>query len=158
MKRVTALLLLICATGCGESLPAQRARLLDADGNVQLELEIAIAETEYERQEGLRLHGPLAEDEALLLVFPKEAQVCITNTGVPFPIHVLYISATHQVTAIRTPRSPQRPRPLLPPRPAGAGTERGHSRPLQLRKIGALLTKDRTTTFGLREARVTGYA
>ena len=99
MTRAIALLLLVCATGCGESPPAQRARLLDADGNVQLELEIAIAETEYERQEGLRLHGPLAENQALLLVFPKEAQVCISNTGVPFPIHVLYISSSHQVTA-----------------------------------------------------------
>ena len=115
MKRVIALLLLICATGCGESLPAQRARLLDADGNVQLELEIAIAETEYERQEGLRLHGPLAEDEALLLVFPKEAQVCITNTGVPFPIHVLYISATHQVTAIQPGVPPNAPGPYCHP-------------------------------------------
>jgi len=99
MKKAIALLLLIGVAGCGESQPAQRARLLDADGNVQLELEIAIAETEYERQEGLRLHGPLAENEALLLVFPKEAQVCITNTGVPFPIQVLYISTTHQITA-----------------------------------------------------------
>ena len=99
MKKAIALLLLIGVAGCGESQPAQRARLLDADGNVQLELVLAIAETEYERQEGLRLHGPLAENEALLLVFPKEAQVCITNTGVPFPIQVLYISTTHQITA-----------------------------------------------------------
>jgi uncharacterized membrane protein (UPF0127 family) len=69
---------------------------------------LLLAETEYERQEGLRLHGPLAENEALLLVFPTETQVCITNTGVPFPIHVLYISATHQVTATE---------PNIPPTP-----------------------------------------
>jgi uncharacterized membrane protein (UPF0127 family) len=111
MKKAIALLLLIGVAGCGESQPAQRARLLDADGNVQLELEIAIAETEYERQEGLRLHGPLAKNEALLLIFPKEAQVCITNTGVPFPIHVLYITATHQITATQPdiPPTPQAP-------------------------------------------------
>ena len=115
MKRVIALLLLICATGCGESQPAQRARLLDADGNVQLELEIAIAETEYERQEGLRLHGPLAENEALLLVFPKEAKVCITNTGVPFPIQVLYISTTHQITATEPHIPPNAPGPYCHP-------------------------------------------
>ena len=111
MKKAIALLLLIGVAGCGESQPAQRARLLDADGNVQLELEIAIAETEYERQEGLRLHGPLAENEALLLVFPKEAQVCITNTGVPFPIQVLYISTTHQITATEPHIPPHAPGP-----------------------------------------------
>ena len=99
MKNAVALLLLIGVTSCGEGQPAQHARLLDADGNVQRELELVIAETEYERQEGLRLHGPLAEDEALLLVFPRESQVCISNTGVPFPIQVLYISQAHQITA-----------------------------------------------------------
>jgi uncharacterized membrane protein (UPF0127 family) len=99
VKNAVALLLLIGVTSCGEGRPAQHARLLDADGNVQLELELVIAETEYERQEGLRLHGPLAEDEALLLVFPRESQVCISNTGVPFPIQVLYISQAHQITA-----------------------------------------------------------
>jgi uncharacterized membrane protein (UPF0127 family) len=99
VKNAVALLLLIGVTSCGEGQPAQHARLLDADGNVQLELELVIAETEYERQQGLRLHGPLAEDEALLLVFPRESQVCISNTGVPFPIQVLYISQAHQITA-----------------------------------------------------------
>jgi len=115
MKKAIALLLLIGVAGCGESQPAQRARLLDADGNVQLELEIAIAETEYERQEGLRLHGPLAENEALLLVFPKEAQVCITNNGVPFPIQVLYISTTHQITAAEPHIPPNAPGPYCHP-------------------------------------------
>ena len=116
MKKAIALLLLIGVAGCGESQPAQRARLLDADGNIQLELEIAIAETEYERQEGLRLHGPLAENEALLIIFPRESEVCITNTGVPLPIHVLYISATHQVTATEPNIPPNAPQgDTLPP-------------------------------------------
>jgi len=115
MKKAIALLLLIGVAGCGESQPAQRARLLDADGNVQLELEIAIAETEYERQEGLRLHGPLAENEALLLIFPRESEVCITNTGVPFPIHVLYITATHQITATQPDIPPNAPGPYCHP-------------------------------------------
>jgi uncharacterized membrane protein (UPF0127 family) len=115
MKRTIALVLLIGLTSCGESQAAQRARLLDANGKVQLELEIAIAETEYERQEGLRLHGPLAEKEALLLIFPREAQVCISNTGVPFPIHVLYISATHQITATEPNIPPNAPGPYCHP-------------------------------------------
>ena len=115
MKKAIALLLLIGVVGCGES-PARPTRSPPRrDGNVQLELELAIAETEYERQEGLRLHGPLAENEALLLIFPKEAQVCITNTGVPFPIHVLYISATHQITATEPNIPPNAPGPYCHP-------------------------------------------
>lgn len=115
MKKALPLLLWLGITSCGEGQPAHRARLLDADGNVQLELEVTIAETEYERQEGLRLHGPLAENEALLLVFPKESQVCITNTGVPFPIHVLYISRTHQITATEPNIPPHAPGPYCHP-------------------------------------------
>lgn len=99
MKNAIRFLLLLGSIGCGETEATPRARLLDQHGNVQLELTIVMAETDYERQEGLRLHGPLAENEALLLVFPKETQVCITNAGVPFPIDVVYLSATRQVIA-----------------------------------------------------------
>ena len=137
MKKVAALLLLAATASCGESQSTQRAHLLDSDGNVLLELEIALAETEYERQEGLRLHGPLAENEALLLVFPKEAQVCITNTGVSFPIDVLYLSASRQVIATEPNIPPNAPGPYCHP----AQLERGHSPPLQLREIRALLTQ-----------------
>ncbi len=96
MKNVICLLLRGGSIGCGETEPTPRGRLLDDHGDLQLELSIAVAETDYERQEGLRLHGPLAKNEALLLVFPKETQVCITNAGVPFPID---LSATRQVIA-----------------------------------------------------------
>ena len=96
MRKAIALLLLVGLASCGESPSTQRGRLVDAEGNIVLELQIALAETEYERQEGLRLHGPLAKNEALLLVFPAETQVCITNAGVPFPIHALYFSASQQ--------------------------------------------------------------
>jgi uncharacterized membrane protein (UPF0127 family) len=115
LKKAIALLLLMGVVSCGESQPAQRARLLDANGNVQMELDIVIAETEYERQEGLRLHGPLAENGALLLIFPRESQVCITNAGVPFPIHVLYISATHEVVASEPNIPPNAPGPYCHP-------------------------------------------
>ncbi|MBW2222855.1 MAG: DUF192 domain-containing protein [Deltaproteobacteria bacterium] len=111
MSKAITVLLLAGMLGCGDSQPTQRARLLDEDGNVQLELELALAETEYERQEGLRLHGPLAENEALLLVFPKETRVCITNTGVPFPIDVVYLSATRHVIATELNIPPNAPGP-----------------------------------------------
>jgi len=111
MNKAITLLLLAGTAACGESQPAQRARLLDANGNVQLELEIALADTEYERQEGLRLHGPLDKNEALLLIFPRETQVCITNSGVPFPIDVVYLSATRQVIATEPNIPPNAPGP-----------------------------------------------
>jgi len=47
MKKVVALLLLAATASCGESQPTQRARL----------------------------HDPLAENEALLLVFPTETNI-----------------------------------------------------------------------------------
>lgn len=99
MKQMIALLLLVATGGCGDDQTAQRGALVDASGQVQLELAITVADTEYERQEGLRLYGPLAKNAALLLVFPIETQVCITNAGVPFPIDVLFLSASRQVLA-----------------------------------------------------------
>jgi uncharacterized membrane protein (UPF0127 family) len=100
MKWAGIILLACSVASCSDSEPIQRARLIDSDGGVQLELTITIADTEQTRQEGLRLHGPLGEDEGLLLVFPTETTVCITNTGVPFPIDVVYLSTDRMVTAI----------------------------------------------------------
>jgi uncharacterized membrane protein (UPF0127 family) len=97
-----ALLLLVAIGSCGNDQTTHHGLLVDANGEVQLELEITIARTEYERQEGLRLHGPLAENAALLLVFPTEAEVCISNAGVPFPIDVLFLSASGHVIAAQT--------------------------------------------------------
>jgi uncharacterized membrane protein (UPF0127 family) len=111
MSKAITVLLLVGMLGCADSQPTPRARLLDANGNVQLELEIALADTEYERQEGLRLHGPLDKNEALLLIFPRETQVCITNSGVPFPIDVVYLSATRQVIATEPNIPPNAPGP-----------------------------------------------
>jgi uncharacterized membrane protein (UPF0127 family) len=100
VNKAVPLLVLAGIAGCGQDpLPSQRGRLLDAEGNAALELDIAVAETEYQRQEGLRLYGPLADGEALLLIFPAETTVCINNAGVPFPIDVLYLSADRRVIA-----------------------------------------------------------
>jgi uncharacterized membrane protein (UPF0127 family) len=97
-----ALLLLAAIASCGNDQTTHHGLLVDANGEAQLELEITIARTEYERQEGLRLHGPLAENAALLLVFPTEAEVCISNAGVPFPIDVLFLSASGHVIGAQT--------------------------------------------------------
>ena len=62
MKQALSLVVLSGSVGCGDTEPTPRSRLVDEDGRAQLELAIAIAESDYERQEGLRLHGPLAKN------------------------------------------------------------------------------------------------
>lgn len=113
MNRWSSVALLACLIGgCSGSEPALRGRLVGADGLMGLELTVSIADTEYTRQEGLRLHGPLAHDEGLLLVFPTESTVCITNAGVPFPIDVIYLSEAGLVTATERQIEPDAPGPF----------------------------------------------
>jgi len=105
MKRALAGLALIGLVACGDEAVEQgatRAQILDASGDVLLEVAIQVAETEDALREGLRRYPPLAQDEGLLLLFPVETTICITNTGVPYPIDVLYASATRQVIAVET--------------------------------------------------------
>ncbi len=112
MKRAVAIAVTVFALGCSDAEPSRTGRLLDAEGGVVLELEIAVADTEEARREGLRLHGPLGADEGLLLVFPVEGLVCITNAGVPFPIDVLYVNASGVVTAAEPGLAPDEPGPF----------------------------------------------
>jgi hypothetical protein len=109
------LLVLALILGCGDGESLQRAELLDAEGQVLLALRLAIADTEYERQEGLRLHGPLHENEALLLVFPTESRVCIANDGVPFSVDLVYLDAGYDVIAIERKMAPNDPGPYCHP-------------------------------------------
>lgn len=103
------------SSGCSDGEPQQRGALLDREGRVQLEVTIAIADTEHARQEGLRLHGPLARGEALLLLFPTEGTVCITNAGVLFAIDVVYLSSNGLVTATERGIPPDAPGPYCHP-------------------------------------------
>ncbi len=103
--RPLASLALLCLVACGAEAAEQgptRARVLDASGDTLLEVAIEVAQTEEARREGLRSYPPLTAQQGLLLLFPIETTVCITNTGVPYPIDLLYASATRQVIAIET--------------------------------------------------------
>lgn len=111
MKKGVTALFVVTLLSCGQSQPAATARLLDSEGEVVLELRVSLAETEYELQEGLRLHGTLAGDEALALLFPQETEVCIGNSGVPFPIDVLYVSASSEIVASQSNIPPNAPGP-----------------------------------------------
>ncbi len=54
---------------------------------------VQVARTAEERREGLRLFGPLAVDEGLLLWFPGASEVCIQNRGVPQAIDIVFAEA-----------------------------------------------------------------
>ncbi len=115
MSRSLALWMLALGFGCGDGESLQRAELFDSEGHVLLALRVAIADTEYERQEGLRLHGPLDENEALLLVFPRETLLCITNDGVPFSVDLVYLDAGYGVIATERNMAPNDPGPYCHP-------------------------------------------
>ena len=105
MRRALTALTLIGLVACGDGAGepgATRAQILSTNGDVLLEVAIRVAETEDALREGLRLYPPLAQDEGLLLLFPVETTICITNTGVPYPIDVVYASADRQVIAVET--------------------------------------------------------
>jgi hypothetical protein len=101
--------------GCGDPESLLRAELFDSEGEVLLALRVRIADTEYERQEGLRLYGPLDENEALLLVFPTETRVCIGNEGVPFSVDLLYLDAGYDVIAAERNMTSNDPGPYCHP-------------------------------------------
>jgi len=111
MNRSLALLMLALVFGCGDGESPQRAEILDSEGHVLLALRVAIADTEYERQEGLRLHGPLDENESLLLLFPTEALICISNDGVPFSVDLVYLDAGSAVIGTERNMAPNDPGP-----------------------------------------------
>ncbi len=105
MRRTLTAFTLIGLMACGDAAEQQaatRAQVLGAGGDVLLEVAIQVAETEDALREGLRSLPQLAQDEGLLLLFPVETTICITNSGVPYPIDVLYASASRQVIAVET--------------------------------------------------------
>lgn len=104
MKRSWAVLVFLGLVACGDdgAEQAMRARILGASGDVLLEVAVHLAETEDELRDGLGRYPPLAQDEGLLLLFPVETTACITNTGIAYPIDVLYASANRQVIAVES--------------------------------------------------------
>jgi uncharacterized membrane protein (UPF0127 family) len=56
--------------------------------------------TEAELRSGLVGRPPLAPDEALVLVFPVEDELCITNAEVGFAIDAAFVDADGLVVAI----------------------------------------------------------
>jgi uncharacterized membrane protein (UPF0127 family) len=97
---------LLVTTACGEPdappSSVDKAQILDAQGQLLLEVFVDLVEDEAALREGLRAYPMLAVDEGLLLSFPVETNICITNSGVPYPIEALFVSAIRQVIAVES--------------------------------------------------------
>lgn len=69
-------------------------------GQVLLEAHADLAITADERRQGLRGHAPLAPGEALLLILPRELEICIVNSGVGFAIDAIYARESGNILAV----------------------------------------------------------
>ncbi len=83
---------LVLLVGCGEDV----VRIGEP---VALEVSVRRAETAAERMDGLR-GKTLGANEGLLLVFPVEDELCITNAGVDQSIDAVFIDASATVTQV----------------------------------------------------------
>jgi uncharacterized membrane protein (UPF0127 family) len=72
---------------------------VESDAVTRLRVCVEIAESEDARREGLRGRRPLDADEGLLLVFPREDDVCLTNEGVTFAIDAVFVDTAGVVRA-----------------------------------------------------------
>lgn len=81
----------------------QTAIRIERSSNDQLLLEahrVELAVTAEERRQGLRGHVPLGPGEALVLIFPRELEVCVVNSGVQFAIDAVFAAEDGDVLAI----------------------------------------------------------
>ncbi|MEZ4325561.1 MAG: DUF192 domain-containing protein [Polyangiales bacterium] len=70
------------------------------DETLRLRAHVLVAETADERRMGLVGRREMAEGEGLLLLFPLEGEVCITNAEVVFPIDAVFADALGRVVAV----------------------------------------------------------
>ena len=75
---------------------------IERPGSAQavLEAHCELAVTAEERRQGLRGSDPLLPGQALLMVLPRELEVCIVNDGVTFSIDAIYARNSGSVLAI----------------------------------------------------------
>jgi uncharacterized membrane protein (UPF0127 family) len=96
MRRVLLALPLLLGSGCAEDVVTIRG---SDDGVVLRASLIGRAETATERMEGLR-GRTLEAGEGLLIAFPVEDEVCITNGGVTQAIDAVFIGGDAAVTHV----------------------------------------------------------
>ncbi len=98
------LLLLACASPCGERTP-----LSLSGGGGALPLCADRATTARQRRAGLSAKPPLEAGEALLIDFPVTDRICITTEPMAYPIDVYFIAEDARVLAAGCRRGPEAP-------------------------------------------------
>lgn len=96
-----SIVLLLCG-GCGGGSDSGgvAVRVVGPEGNERLSVTATIAADESSRRRGLAGVASLPRDSALLIVVPRETEVCITNAGVVFAIDVIFAGADGTVIAV----------------------------------------------------------
>lgn len=93
---VTALLFVTACHPCDGA----RVRILDAQGEVRLDVCAEVATSEADRRAGLAGRSGLPAGAGLLMDFPVTGEVCITGEEMRFPIDVVFVSGTGHVAAL----------------------------------------------------------
>ena len=95
-------LCLCTALRCGGELSTEavQAELLDTQGKPIVTISASVVTTASALREGLRGYPELDLGQGLLLRFPVEDTVCITNSGVAFSIEAVYVSTSGRVIAV----------------------------------------------------------
>lgn len=93
-------ILTLLSTSCAAVDEPCPARLTLTAGDQRAQVCAEIADTESARVQGLRGRQALPADEALLLVFVAEDEVCLTSDGVSFDIDAFYVDGVGTITAV----------------------------------------------------------
>jgi uncharacterized membrane protein (UPF0127 family) len=74
----------------------------NSDRAVVLSVVYDVAATASARSHGLRGRSELSKSQGLLLQWPEEVEACITNSGVAFPIDVVFLDESECVVGIES--------------------------------------------------------
>lgn len=108
--RIAAVLVpLFLAAGCGgaadeDGTPPENedvlVRIVSPASLARLTVQAAVADDEDERTRGLKGVASLPANRGLLIVLPVEGEVCLTNSGVGFPIDAVFAASDGTVVAV----------------------------------------------------------
>lgn len=96
-------LLVLGFLGCETPSPCEvDLEVISHSGAPNLSICASLAQTAEERRRGLQGQAPMAPGEGLLIVFPVEGEVCITNAGVDFAIDAAFVDASRAIVAVES--------------------------------------------------------
>lgn len=72
-------------------------RFLDKRANLLYAVDIEIADDEAKRTQGLMYRDSMAENEAMLFIFPEEAERSFWMKNTIMPLDIIYVNAKNQI-------------------------------------------------------------